>query len=253
MVGPHSSLSRKTLAVWTAASVWTVSAIAVAQDTVINSAADNYVFEDAFRTLKRNDSLQFELPDAPVVKPPPEWLRGVGDFFTFIFKILGPIFYGLFWIGIGLLIAGALYLLAQTIYSASKASRGRTKKAEPAAPPPLYQPETKRARILLEEIDALAAQGRYDEAVHTLLFRSIQDIDANRPNVIRRSLTSREIGELSILTPAAQTAFASIAQIVERSYFGGRKIGQAEFTSARAAYASLALGDAADQLLSHAA
>jgi len=108
---------------------------------------------------------------------------------------------------------------------------------EDAPPPPLYTPDEDQARILLEDIDAMAAEGRFEEAVHTLLFRSIQDIDIRRPNTIRRSLTSREIAALQILTPATREAFAKIGAVVETSYFGGEEIGREEFDICRAAYA----------------
>ena len=86
----------------------------------------------------------------------------------------------------------------------------------------------------------MAAEGRYEDAVHELLFRSIQDIDIRRPNTIRRSLTSREIAALKILTPETRQAFTTISGVVETSYFGGQKIGKAEFDICRAAYAQFA-------------
>jgi hypothetical protein len=232
-----------------AVSIWSVSWLAIAQDKAPINRVDDETLQASFRKLKRNDSLQFELPNAPPAPKTPGWLKALGEFLNSLFSLLAPLLKIVFWIGLGVLIAGALYLLTQTIYTAIQARKDRAVVKTPAVPPPLYQPEHKQARILLDEIDALAAQGRYDEAVHTLLFRSIQDIDANRPNVIRRSLTSREIGQLPILTPQAQDAFGTIAQIVEHAYFGGHTIGQTEFDQARAAYASLALGEAADRML----
>ena len=101
---------------------------------------------------------------------------------------------------------------------------------------PLYQPSTEEARILLNTVDALAAEGKYAEAVHTLLFRSIQDIDLKRPNKIRKSLTSREIGDLDILTPHTRDAFSFIGRVVENSFFGGLPLGREDFQSCREAY-----------------
>jgi len=233
----------------TGAGLWLLSCLAQAQESDIYKRVEDSELTAAFRKLKRNDSLQFDLPDAP---PPPKrspWAEAIGEFIAALFKLLAPILQFVFWVGLGAIAAGAIYLIAQTIYEASKASRAKNKTKDAPAPPPLYEPEHQRARILLDEIDALAAQGKYDEAVHTLLHRSIQDIDANRPNVIRRSLTSREIGELSILTEKAQDAFSQIAKIVEHSFFGGNPIGRAEFDEARAAYATLALGEQADRLM----
>ena len=112
-------------------------------------------------------------------------------------------------------------------------------KEEEAPEVPLYQPAQAQARILLDEVDKLAAEGRYGEAVHTLLFRSIQDIDRNRPNVVRRSLTSREIGSLPVLTQEARTAFSTIAGVSELAHFGGVSVNKAGFETARTAYAEL--------------
>ena len=88
-------------------------------------------------------------------------------------------------------------------------------------------------------MDKLAAEGRYGEAVHTLLFRSIQDIDRNRPNVVRRSLTAREIGDLSVLTLEARKAFSTIAGVSELAHFGGVLVNESGFQTARNAYADL--------------
>ena len=198
--------------------------------------ADDDKFQQTFRRLKRNDSLQFELTEAPPLPETPSWLKALGEFIGAIFEFLGPILYVLFYVGLGAIAMGIIYLLATTLMAARFARRDKT---EETTDTPLYQPEQAQARILLAEIDALAAKGEYGQAVHILLFRSIQDIDANRPNIIRRSLTSREIGQLSILTPQARSVFSNIASIVERSFFGGQNIGRSDFDTARAAYAEL--------------
>ena len=185
--------------------------------------------------MKRDGKLQFTLPERP---PPPkiDWLenffKGVGEFI----KAIMPLLEILFWLGLALIVGAILYFIGREIYN-THLERQPKMKIEETAPPPLYTPDEDQARILLEDIDAMAAEGRFEEAVHTLLFRSIQDIDIRRPNTIRRSLTSREIAALKILTPATREAFAKIGAIVETSYFGGRKIGRAEFDICRDAYA----------------
>jgi hypothetical protein len=55
------------------------------------------------------------------------------------------------------------------------------------------------ARQLLGDADALAADGRYSEAAHLLLHRSIAEIDRRRPASIRKALTSRDIAALPTL------------------------------------------------------
>jgi len=205
--------------------------------SAIVAAQTTDVFDDAFRAMKRDEKLQFEL--APATEPPKlDWLEnlfaGLAKFIAAIMPILEIIFF----IGLGIIIALFLYGIARVIYETR--FRRVAKEVVEITPPPLYTPDQEQARILLEEVDALAADGRYEEAVHELLFRSIQDIDIRRPNTIRRSLTSREIAALKILTPPTRDAFATIGSVVETSYFGGQKIGQSEFDVCRAAYAQFA-------------
>ena len=220
------NLGRGTLAILTTLSL---SAIVLAQSSGL--------FDEAFRAMKRDDKLQFELPPAP---EPPKlgWLenffKGLAKFIEAIMPLLKIIFF----MGIGAIIALILYAIAKVIYETR--FNQDPKDLVENAPPPLYTPNQEQARILLEDVDAMAAEGRYEEAVHELLFRSIQDIDIRRPNTIRRSLTSREIAALKILTPATRDAFATIGGVVETSYFGGQKIGKTEFDICRAAYAQFA-------------
>jgi len=195
------------------------------------------LFDEAFRAMKRDDKLQFKLPPAP--EPPKlgwleNFLKGIAKFIDAILPLLKIIFY----VGIGAIIALILYAIAKVIYETR--FKRDPKEIVEEAPPPLYVPDQDQARILLEDVDAMAAEGRYEEAVHELLFRSIQDIDIRRPNTIRRSLTSREIAALKILTPATREAFSKIGGVVETSYFGGQTIGKAEFDICRAAYAQFA-------------
>ena len=199
---------------------------------------DEDLLRDSFRELKRDESIQYDLADVIPPKPQSAFSKALSDFFLGLFKILFPILVLCFWIGIGILIVSMLYLIGRTIYETRFAKHvKKEKKEEPEIP--LYEPARAQARILLDEVDRLAAEGKYGEAVHTLLFRSIQDIDRNRPNVIRRSLTAREIGSLSILTQNSRQAFSTIAGVSELSHFGGNPIGKSGFDIARQAYAQL--------------
>jgi hypothetical protein len=117
----------------------------------------------------------------------------------------------------------------------------RSASAEATAEEPEWQPEEMTARSWLREADELAAQGRYAEAVHHLLFRSVEDIERRRPRLVRPSLTSRELAGSASLPTAVRQTFASIAGLVERSLFGGRALAEADWTAARSAYSSLVL------------
>ena len=116
------------------------------------------------------------------------------------------------------------------------------------APPPRqlspWQPSARQARLLLEDADRLAAQGRFGEAVHLLLLVSIQEIGERQPGIVAPALTSREIARLPALSVLAQRIFSGIAQVVEHGRFGGRAIGQAEFAQCRAAFEQFTRADA---------
>ena len=216
-------------------------------ETNIKSTDVSYTeFERAFRTLKSQDQLQFELAEAP---PPPklDWLK---RFLEPIFKFLGnllPLFKILFWAFIALGITLLLYIIGKALWDFRLHRFNRDKKnAETSS---LYRPSEIRARVLLAAVDALAANGLFAEAVHQLLFRSIQDIAVARPNVIRRSYTSREIAGLSALTPETRTAFSLIAAEVEKSHFGGRALNEEAFLRCRKAYAQFAVSEPSDETL----
>jgi len=204
-------------------------------ETIIAHSDDE--IERAYRSVKRNEAYQYELAEPIPRKPPSAFERALGKFFNAIFSFLAPLLELIFWIGLGALAVGALYLIGLAVYETRFAKPTQSKKEE--AEIPLYQPAEAQARILLDEVDRLAAEGRYGEAVHTLLFRSIQDIDRNRPNVVRRSLTAREIGSLSVLTVEARTAFSTIAGVSELAHFGGVSVNKTGFETARNAYADL--------------
>src|SRR5262249_29788159 len=109
---------------------------------------------------------------------------------------------------------------------------------------PDWRPPLARARALLADADRLAAQGLFAEAVHLLLFRSIEDIDERRPRSIKPALTSRNIAQLDALPSSARPAFARIATSVERSFFGGREIDAQDFQECRRAYEAFAIPNA---------
>ncbi len=226
-----------------------LSATAYAQDTEIETVSESEAvsdiraidpdnFDAAFRQLKAQDQLQFELAEAP---PPPkmDWLERLLEPFFALIRALAPLFKVLFWVFVIGGVALILYILGRALWNFRTARLGREKEAEEDAY--LYRPSEAQARILLKAVDALAAEGRYAEAVHQLLFRSVQDIGIARPNMIRRSYTSREIATLKELTTQTREAFSLIAAEVEKSHFGGRSLDEAAFLKCRKAYAQFAV------------
>ena len=187
-------------------------------------------FDRAFRRLKADGSLQFDLP---TVEPPPVRERRSWGWLAALLAGFASIAIYLVWTALALLAAGLIWFLARSFMDVRIARKARPE----AEATPLYEPQAATVRTHLAEVDALAADGRFREAIHLLLFRAIEDIDRARPGQVRRSLTSREIGRLPALTDRTRAAFVTIARINERGWFGGLRTDREQFDAARAAYA----------------
>lgn len=210
----------------------------------------------AHDALKADSSIQFSLQPAPPPPQPPQWLRDsvewLGDFFSPVGRFFGwigsfmpdaPYAQFLLWTVLAAAALGFAFMLYLRIQDGEWRLPGRRR----AVGVPVegeeetWAPEAAPARSWLREADALAAQGRYAEAVHHLLFRSIEDIGRRRPRLVRPALTSRELAAAEALPPPARSLFARIAGLVEHSLFGGRPVEAADWTAARTAYADLVL------------
>ncbi len=209
----------------------------------------------AHEALKADSSIQFSLQPAPPPPEPPKWLRealeALGDFFEPVGRFFA-------WIGsfmpdapyarilLCTVLAAAALGFAILIYRRLREGEWRLRRRRSPAGAPVeseetWAPDAAPARSWLREADALAAEGRYAEAVHHLLFRSIEDIARRRPRLVRPALTSRELAAAEALPPPARSLFARIAGLVEHSLFGGRPVEAADWTAARTAYAALVL------------
>lgn len=196
---------------------------------------------EAWRAVRADDSIQYSPFELPEEQPPepPGWLRSI---FEWLADLLAPVgeLLGMSWpvfkwvlLGIGVVL---LALLLWRLVSPALAWRPKPGIEEEA-----WVPDRTQAIALLEEADRLAAEGRYDEATHLLLQRSVGQIAAARPDWVEPSSTARELAALPALPEAARGAFAVIAERVERSLFALRRLGAEDWQAARAAYADFAL------------
>ncbi len=201
---------------------------------------DSAKVDAAWKAIRADGSIQFDLPEktVPPRDPPPEWLepvlRGIGNFVQWV----GGGWQVILWVVGILIVVALLFAIVPSLREWLAEKLGRRRVVEEA---PAWVPTETRARALLEDADALAGDGRYDEAVHLLLFRSIDDIVAWRGDVVRPADTSRDIARADALPPHARGVFAGIVAAVERSLFGGRALDAGDWQQARADYAGFAL------------
>ncbi len=186
----------------------------------------------AHQALLHTRGLQLDFAAAPPPPQIPAWLRALAHALV----AFGPVLQFVFWGGLAL---GAV-LIVWFVVREVMASRWRETKA---AAPIDWRPEAAAARALLEDADRLAAAGRFGEAIHVLLFRSIDDLAGRRPGLIRPALTSRDIAGLDQMPAPARSAFGRIAEQVERSFFGGRPVSADDFAHARGDYETFAFSE----------
>jgi hypothetical protein len=185
-----------------------------------------------------HDDRGFQFDHQTIAPPkPPEWMRWLSEKLAW----LGPYLKYVFWAGLVVLSLLILYAIAREVLRLRKPT-ARPEGPRLVADPP-WRPDANDARDLLSAADRLAAEGRFLEAAHLLLLRSVEDIQKHRPKALRVSLTSREIAVLPALPEVARPAFASIARVVERGLFGGRPVDGDDFAACRSAYEAFALPD----------
>jgi hypothetical protein len=208
-----------------------------------NTATESEFLRD-WDTVRADSDIQFAPVDIPVEPTPqpsePGWLA---DLFEWLAKALEPLarLVGSNWLVVKwVLLALVLSLLLYAIWRlvGPMILRGRVATADEAD----FVPDQAQALQLLEDADRLAGEGRFDEATHLLLMRSVGQIAEARPDLIDPSSTAREISALPALPAKAAHAFATIAERVERSLFALRSLSAEDWHAARAAYAEFALG-----------
>jgi hypothetical protein len=205
--------------------------------------------------MRHDSSIQFNLAPAPAPPQPPAWLKAlgrwldkilepVGRFLSWLASFLPDAAYARFllWAVIAIGAAALLWALYNRLrYGEWRFRLPRLASVEELSREDEWAPEEAGARSWLEEADALARQGRFAEAIHHLLFRSVEDIANRRPALVRPALTSRELAGSEGIPARARELFAAIARLVERSLFGGRPVNEGDWLQAREAYSDFAL------------
>lgn len=190
--------------------------------------------------MRADEAIQFApvKVDTPEPWQPPGWLEALFKAFRPVFELIGSL-------GPAMkvaLIGAAVLLVALFIWWLKNPVLNWLRRERPApAEEPEWQPDNGAALALLEDADRLAAEGRFDEATHLLLQRSVGQIASARPGLLEPSSTAREIAALPALPEKARHAFGVIAARVERSLFALRSLSQDDWLAAREAYSAFAL------------
>jgi hypothetical protein len=199
-----------------------------------------------YEAIRADPDTQFvpiEMKDV-VPRKPSAFEEALRDFFEWLGDLLSPIgaFLSANW-GVlqWVLLAGLVALVAYFALRLAGPLAVRNRAAAEEEAEPEWQPDREETLALLEEADRLAAEGKFDEAAHLLLKRSVGQIAAARPEWVEPSSTARELAALPRLSAAARRAFATISAAVERSLFALRSLGREDWEQARSAYADFAL------------
>lgn len=147
------------------------------------------------------------------------------------------------WVAAGVALLILLYWIYTFFRDRGGAGEAKAKRERRSRGKDGWRPEEGQAAVLLDEADVLANAGRFDEAARLLLHRSIGEIDAHRPDLVRPALTSRDIAHHPLLPAGPAAAFSRIAAMVERSLFARRPLGPDDWQDCRAAYREFAFAD----------
>lgn len=219
----------------------------------VPAVASDPGLNEAYRALRADRAVQFDLRPVPPQPRAPDWLRTLGHWIADIFRPVGR---AIEWIAslmpdapyarilLWTVLIAAVLALAWLLVGRARSGEWRLprwRRGSQGAADDEWIPPAAPVRAWLEEADALAARGEFAEAVHHLLKRSIDDIAYRRPQLVRPALTSRDIAAAQAIPAGARQLFAGIVATVERSLFGGRAVSADDWTATREAYAGFAL------------
>ncbi len=219
-------------------SLWIAQASAAADTRAHGRLIDPELVDPAYGQTMAGGDIQTGFPPPEPVSETPAWLRALYDAIGNFFQWSAPALEPLAWIAAGLL---ALFLLYHFVppFARWVDDRWHRKRRGDEADEEAGHAEAGAARALLAEADALAAGGRFAEAVHLLLYRSVEDIEGRRPGLVRPAMTSRDLAAAEGLPAVARDAFSRISRAVEISLFGGRAVDADAWQRCRSAYAEL--------------
>ncbi|KTE15978.1 DUF4129 domain-containing protein [Sphingopyxis sp. H115] len=220
-------------------SLWIAQASTASDPHSAGWLVDPELVDPAYSQTIAGGEIQTGFPPPPPPPDVPEWLKSLTEAIGSFFRWSAPVATPLLWIAVTIIALLLLYFFVPGFARWIDALRFRRKAEGDEEPDGVGLAEAGAARALLAEADALAAEGRFAEAVHLLLYRSVEDIEGRRPGLVKPAMTSRELAEARDLPSVARDAFSRIARAVEISLFGGRAIDSGAWSQCRAAYAEM--------------
>jgi hypothetical protein len=144
-----------------------------------------------------------------------------------------------FWKIVLYVVAAILVVAVVTAFVRAFLSREREKKEVRPAAVPAHDPARPVPAAAFDDADRLAHEGRFAEAIHALLLRTLAGL-SERGVGLADSSTSREIVRDAALTGEARSELGGLVESVEVSRFGSVVPDAAEYAACRARFERLA-------------
>ncbi|MGA7240794.1 MAG: DUF4129 domain-containing protein [Bryobacteraceae bacterium] len=144
------------------------------------------------------------------------------------------------WVVLALVIAGLLAFLASRIAESRRLARSVPTSLPTAGPEPGKAMPT--AEQLLAEADAFAGQGRYRDAMHSVLLAAMVHLARRFRDGAPDSATSREMLRAAQLRPSENTALRDLATRANRAWFGEYPSDANDYAGARHCFESFLSG-----------
>lgn len=193
---------------------------------------------DGSLPIEKPQQEPFELPDFSPSDFKPSAASGVSE--------------ALLWVLLGVFGAAVLAVAVREGMRYASQRRRRPKKKKAAAPGDaafdLGQIALERLPASLARARQLAAEGRFEEAVHVLLEGALGYLHALANFSLEPAFTSREVLTRAPLTSETRRAFKDLVMTVEVSLFGGLAVDQGDFSRCESSFVTLhqRLGGALD-------
>ena len=152
------------------------------------------------------------------------------------------------WVIAAIVVGMVLVFLFNVLRNRSglKLNRDRGRQRTELVETPLRKPQSPLDDRTLEEADALAAAGRFAEAIHLLLLVAMDRLRRELGNRVAPALTSREVLDLAPIPETLAAPLTRMVSLSEIKHFGGRDAAATEYRQCRQDFLRFSGSDAAE-------